>query len=49
MMLARDLGDAGLLRKALTIQAVILFSTGNPGDAITTLAEALEIAEGDQR
>ena len=45
-MLARDIDDRALLRKALTVQAVILYSTNNPGDALTALSEALEIAEG---
>ncbi|HET9787094.1 MAG TPA: tetratricopeptide repeat protein, partial [Pyrinomonadaceae bacterium] len=45
VMLARDIGDQALLRKALTVQAVVLYSTNNPGDALTALAEALEIAE----
>ena len=44
VMLARD-GDRALLRKALTIQAVVLYSTNNPGDALTALSEALAIAE----
>jgi putative two-component system response regulator len=45
VMVARDVNDRALLRKALTVQAVILYSTNNPGDALTALAEALEIAE----
>lgn len=45
VMVARDINDRALLRKALTVQAVILYSTNNPGDALTGLAEALEIAE----
>lgn len=45
VMLARDLDDRALLRRALTTQSIVLFSTNNPGDAITVLAEALEIAE----
>lgn len=45
VMLARDSGDESLLRRALTLQAVILLSTNNPGDAITALSEALELAE----
>ena len=45
VMLARDGDDHALLRRALSVQAVILYSTNNPGDAITALAEALEIAE----
>jgi len=50
VMLARDTDDRALLRKALTIQAVILIATSNPGDALSSLSEALEIAEeiGDQ-
>jgi putative two-component system response regulator len=46
VMLARDIDERALLRKALTVQAVILYSTNNPGDALTALSEALEIAEG---
>ncbi len=45
VMLARDANERALLRKALTVQAVILLSTNNPGDALTALSEALEIAE----
>ncbi|MBC8106660.1 MAG: HD domain-containing protein [Anaerolineae bacterium] len=45
VMLARDSADRALLRRALTVQAVVLFSTNNPGDSITALSEALEIAE----
>ena len=45
VMLARDCGERALLRKALTVQAVVLLSTNNPGDALTALSEALEIAE----
>ncbi|HVE88157.1 MAG TPA: HD domain-containing phosphohydrolase [Burkholderiaceae bacterium] len=45
VMVARDVDDQALLRKALTVQAVILYSTNNPGDALTALAEALDIAE----
>ena len=45
VMLARDANERALLRKALTVQAVILLSTNNPGDALTGLSEALEIAE----
>lgn len=45
VMLARDTDDRALLRKALTVQAVILISTSNPGDALSSLSEALEIAE----
>jgi len=50
VMLARDSDDRPLLRRALTLQGVILHSTNNPGDSITILAEALEIAEeiGDE-
>lgn len=49
-MIARDFGEKALLRRALTLQAVILLSTNNSGDAITALAESLEIAEsiGDE-
>ena len=45
VMLARDSSERSLLRKALTVQAVVLFSTNNPGDALTALSEALEVAE----
>ncbi|MDQ3188506.1 MAG: HD domain-containing protein [Pseudomonadota bacterium] len=50
VMLASDSNDEALLRRALTLQAVILVATNNPGDAITALAKALEIAEriGDE-
>ncbi len=50
VMLARDSEDRALLRRALTLQGVILHSTNNPGDSITVLAEALEVAEeiGDE-
>jgi putative two-component system response regulator len=50
VMLARDIQDYPLLRKALTVQAVVLYSTNNPGDALTALSEALDIAEqiGDE-
>lgn len=50
VMLARDSQDRALLRKALNAQAAILISTSNPGDALASLSEALEIAEeiGDQ-
>ncbi len=50
VMLARDTNERALLRKALTVQAVVLYSTNNPGDALTALSEALEIAEaGDDQ
>ena len=50
VMLARDSSERALLRKALTVQAVVLYSTNNPGDALTALSEALEIAEaGDDQ
>lgn len=45
VMLARDVADRSMLRRALSVQAVILYSTNNPGDALTALSEALEIAE----
>ena len=45
VMLAHDVNDRPLLRRALSVQAVVLLSTNNPGDAITALSEALEIAE----
>jgi len=49
-MVARETGDKSLLRRALSVQAVILYSTNNPGDALTPLSEALELAEtlGDE-
>lgn len=51
VMLAREVKERELLRKALTIQGVILQATNNPGDAISALSEALEIAEsiGDEK
>jgi putative two-component system response regulator len=45
VMLARDTHDRSLLRRALSIQGVVLYSTNNPGDALRSLSEALEIAE----
>jgi putative two-component system response regulator len=45
VMLAGESDDRALLRRALTLQGVVLLSTNNPGDAITALARALEIAE----
>ncbi|MDP9130493.1 MAG: HD domain-containing protein [Candidatus Binatota bacterium] len=45
VMLARDSDDKALLRRALTVQAAVLLSTNNPGDALTVLSESLEIAE----
>jgi putative two-component system response regulator len=45
VMLARDAKDRAVLRRALTVQAVVLYSTNNPGDALTSLSEALEIAD----
>ncbi len=45
VMLARDANDRAVLRRALTVQAVVLYSTNNPGDALTSLSEALEIAD----
>jgi putative two-component system response regulator len=50
VMLAEQLGDKPLLRRALNLQGIILFSTSNPGDAIRSLVAALEIAQalGDQ-
>lgn len=49
VILAIDSGDDALIRRALTVQAVILIATNNPGDA-TALAKSLEIAEriGDE-
>jgi putative two-component system response regulator len=50
VMLAEQLDDKALLRRALNLQGIILFSTSNPGDAIRSLVAALEIAQalGDQ-
>lgn len=50
VMLARETNNRALLRKALTVQAAILIATSNPGDALSSLSEALEIADeiGDQ-
>ena len=45
VMLARDSGDDSLLNRALNTQGIILLSTNNPGDAIATLTEALDVAE----
>ena len=46
VMVAADLGDAALHRKALTFQGIILYQTNNPGDALLSLADALRLAEG---
>lgn len=45
VMLAEQFGDKALLRRALNLQGIILFSTSNPGDAIRSLVAALEIAQ----
>jgi len=45
VMLAADLGESALHRKALTFQGIILSQTSNPGDALLSLAEALRLAE----
>jgi tetratricopeptide (TPR) repeat protein len=45
VMLSREIADKPLLRKALNLQGIILLTTSNPGDAIRSLAEALEIAQ----
>jgi putative two-component system response regulator len=45
VMLAREIDDRTLLRKALTFQGIILSSTNNPGDALRSHVEALELAE----
>ncbi|MEP6607767.1 MAG: HD domain-containing phosphohydrolase [Burkholderiaceae bacterium] len=45
VMLAREIGDRALLRRALNIQGLVLASTNNPGDALRALAEAIELAE----
>ncbi|RPI38749.1 MAG: hypothetical protein EHM59_22850, partial [Betaproteobacteria bacterium] len=44
-MLAEQLGDKALLRRALNVQGIILYTTSNPGDAIRSLVAALEIAQ----
>ena len=49
VMLAADLGDPALHRKALTFQGIILSQTNNPGDALLSLAEALRLAEESAR
>jgi putative two-component system response regulator len=50
VMLSEQIDDKPLLRKALNLQGIILFTTSNPGDAIRSLARAIEIAQalGDQ-
>lgn len=45
VMVASDLGNASLLRKALTFQGIILSQTNNPGDALLSLTDALLTAE----
>ncbi|MEP6609216.1 MAG: HD domain-containing phosphohydrolase [Burkholderiaceae bacterium] len=45
VMVANDLGNAALLRKALTFQGIILSQTNNPGDALLSLSEALRLSE----
>ena len=45
VMLAEQLDDKPLLRRALNLQGIILFATSNPGDAIRSLVAALEIAQ----
>ena len=45
VMLATDLGNTALRRKALTFQGIILSQTNNPGDALLSLSEALRLAE----
>jgi putative two-component system response regulator len=45
VMVAADLDDASLYRKALTFQGIILSQTNNPGDALLSLCEALRLAE----
>jgi putative two-component system response regulator len=42
---ARNLGDAGLMRRALTFHGILLADTGNIPGAIECYAEALEIAQ----
>jgi len=46
VMVAADVGDKALQRKALTFQGIILSQTNNPGDALLSLASALRLAEG---
>lgn len=45
VMLAREVADKPLLRRALNLQGIVLSATNNPGDALRSLVEALEIAE----
>ena len=45
VMVADDLADPALRRKALTFQGLILSQTNNPGDALLSLTEALQLAE----
>jgi putative two-component system response regulator len=45
VMLAREIADKSLLRRALNIQGLILSTTNNPGDSLRALSEALELAE----
>lgn len=45
VMLARDVDDVSLLRRALNLQGIVLGSTNNSGDAIRCLSEALDCAE----
>ncbi|MFM2446934.1 MAG: hypothetical protein RI936_1381, partial [Pseudomonadota bacterium] len=45
VMLARDLNDPALLRRALTFQGNVLRETNNPGDSVRVLTEALDLSE----
>lgn len=45
VMVADDLADPVLRRKALTFQGLILSQTNNPGDALLSLTAALQLAE----
>jgi putative two-component system response regulator len=45
VMLAREVADKPVLRRALNLQGIVLSATNNPGDALRSLVEALEIAE----
>lgn len=47
-MLARDSGDTTLLRRALATQGQVLFATGNVGDSLRVLSDALVSAQRDR-
>ena len=48
VMLAEQSGDQVQLRRALSIQGLILTATRNTPDALSSLLRALDIAEGNQ-